>query len=34
MLFNEDKCKCLYIRRANGKSDYKIDTAVLSTTTK
>ena len=34
MLFNQDKCKCLHIGRTNGKSDYKIQNAVLNTTAK
>ena len=36
MLFNQDKCKCLHIiiGRSNGKSDYKIQNAVLNTTAK
>ena len=34
MLFYEDKCKCLHIGQSNGKSDYKIQNAVLNTTAK
>ena len=32
MLFNQDKCNCLHIGRSNGKSDNKIQNAVLNTT--
>ena len=33
MLLNQDKCKCLHIiGRINGKSDYKIQNAILNTT--
>ena len=34
MLFNQDKCKCLHTGESNGKSDYKIQNAVLNTTSK
>ena len=30
MLFNQDKCKCLHIGRTNGKSDYKMQNAMLN----
>ena len=33
-MLNQDKCKCLHIGRANGKSDYKIHNNVLNTTAK
>ena len=29
MLFNQSKCKCLHIGRANGKEPYKMDNTVL-----
>ena len=34
MLYNQYKCKWLHIGRSNGKSDYKIQNAVLNTTAK
>ena len=34
MLFNQSKCKCLHIGRANGKEPYKMDNTVLLKTSK
>ena len=34
MLFNQSKCKCLHIGRANGKEPYEMDNMVLLKTSK
>ena len=34
MLFNQSKCKCLHIRRANGKGPYEMHNTVLLKTSK
>ena len=34
MLFNQSKCTCLYIGRANGKAPYEMDNTVLLKTSK
>ena len=34
MLFNQSKCKCLHIGRANGKEPYEMDNTVLLKTSK
>ena len=34
MLFNQSKCKCLQIGRANGKETYKMDNTFLLKTSK
>ena len=34
MLFNQSKCKCLHIRRANGKDPYEMHNTVLLKTSK
>ena len=34
MLFNQSKCKCLHIGRANGKEPYEIHNTVLIKTSK
>ena len=34
MLFNQSKCKCLHIGRANGKEPYETDNTVLLKTSK
>ena len=34
MLFNQSKCKCLHIGRANGKKPYEMDNTVLLKTSK
>ena len=34
MLFNQSKCKCLHIRRANGKEPYEMHNTVLLKTSK
>ena len=34
MLFNQSKCTCLHIGRANGKETYEMDNTVLLTNSK
>ena len=34
MLFNQSKCKCFHIGRANGKEPYEMDNTVLLKTSK
>ena len=34
MLFNQSKCTCLHIGRANGKETYEMDNTVLLKTSK